>query len=181
MAGEQTAEPVDDGFELPLVKLTKEDVYGALFVHSRTDETYRDSLLKFQTWIMNFAEEQIRPLRETGDFSEAELEKIRQKSSVISPITLTLYLHWLQMEQFMKLPDSEKERYLLEKLPDRFKARFKGNASCRKAREILPEEEKPSEEEEDSEGHREMGKVSFAEFLKEFGEEVKRKLAEKGG
>lgn len=180
MSGDKITESTDDGFELPLVKITKEDVYGALFVHCKTEEPYKDSLLEFQTWIMNFAEEQIRPLRETGEFTDGELEKIRQKVCVISPITLTLYLHWLQMEQFMKMPDSEKERYLLEKLPDRFKARFRGNASCRKAREVLPEEEKANTTEEEQDGQKNR-RMSFAEFLKEFGEEVKQKLAQHGG
>ena len=131
----------DDDFELPLVKCTKMDVFNALFVHHPADEPYKDGLLKLQTWILNFAEEQVKPLRESELFTEDQVEEIKKKYSVISPITLTLYTHWLQMEQFIKMTDSEKEKHMLERLPDRFKARFRGNAACRSAREETPDEE----------------------------------------
>ena len=88
--------PKDDAeIELPLVKLSKEDVYGALFVHTGdAKDLYKDALLKFQTWIVNFSEEQVKPLRESGCFTEDEIEQIKKKSCVISPITLTLYIHY---------------------------------------------------------------------------------------
>lgn len=126
--------------ELPLVKCTQSDVYGSLFVNSPNDETYRDGLLKLQTWILNFAEEQVRPLRDSGMFTEEQLVEVKRRYSVISPITLTLYYHWLQAEQFIKMTDSEKEKWMLDKLPDRFKARFRGNAACRNAREVSSDE-----------------------------------------
>lgn len=168
----------DTDIELPLVKLTKSDVLGALFVHTgNVKELYRDALLKLQTWIINFAEEQVRPLRESGCFSDDEIETIKKKSCVISPITLTLYIHWLQMESFLKMTDSEKEKYLLEKIPDRFKARFKGNAACRNAREVMPEEEAESEAESQKDNEKEVRqRMSFVEFLRSFGAEVKREL-----
>ncbi|MBO6031833.1 MAG: hypothetical protein J6Q22_10370 [Prevotella sp.] len=131
----------DTSIDLPLVNITKRDVLGALFVETDTLETFHDAILKLQTWIINFSEEQVTPLRESGCFTEEEIEVIKEKAKVISPITLTLYLQWLQMERFSQLSYSEKERMLLEKIPDRFKARYKGNISCRNAREISPEEE----------------------------------------
>lgn len=175
MASESIA---DAEIELPLVKLTKEDVYGALFVHSNSaKETFKDILLKLQTWVVNFAEEQVRPLRESGCFTDDEIEGIRRKACVISPITLTLYIQWVQMEYFLKLPDSAKERYLLEKMPDRFKARFRGNASSRNARELLPDEEMGSSKDEDSkEARNRILKMSFAEFVKEMGEEIRKEV-----
>ena len=168
----------DAEIELPLVKLTKTDVLGALFVHIENEgESYKDALLKLQTWIINFAEEQVRPLRESGYFTDDEIEKIKKKSCVISPITLTLYIHYLQMESFVRMTDSEKEKYLLERIPDRFKARFKGNAACRNAREVMPEEEAEKAEDTNAENDSEaIQRKSFAEFLQEFGEEVKREL-----
>ena len=177
MKSSQTESVSDDmAIDLPLVKLEKEDVYGALFVHTdNMDELYQDALRKLQIWIMNYAEEMVKPLRECGEFSEDEIEAIRKKSCVISPITLTLYLHWLQIESFSKMTDSEKERYLLEKIPDRFKARFKGNAACRNAREVPPEEEASNAESESEEEVLERKrKESFEEFVKEFGEEVRK-------
>lgn len=173
-------QPKEDNtdIELPLVKLTKTDVLGALFVHTdNVKELYRDALLKLQTWIINFAEEQVRPLKESGCFLDDEIETIKKKSCVISPITLTLYIHWLQMESFVKMTDSEKEKYLLEKIPDRFKARFKGNAACRNAREVKPEEEAAAEDELQTGDDKEtLQRMSFVEFLQRFGAEVKHEL-----
>lgn len=165
--------------ELPLVNLSPTDVYGALFVHtSNQKELYRDALMKLQTWIMNYAEAVVKPLRDSGAFSEEYVEGIKKKSCVISPLTLTLYLHWLQMEQFCKKPDSEKERYFLQKIPDRFKSRYKGNAACRNAREVSPDEETA---EKDDIGRAEnfelKRKMTFVEFLKEFGEVVKQGMS----
>lgn len=171
---------IDGGdIELPLVNITEGDVYGALLVHTSHTETFKDGILKLQTWIMNFSEEQITPLRESGKFTDAELEDIRKKVCVISPMTLALYIHWLQMESFIKMTDSEKERVLLEKIPDRFKARYKGNASNRQARETTAEEEaeKAIGETESKEERVEKARnLSFKEYLKICGEVI---LAEK--
>ena len=173
------AEADDVEIELPLVKITKSDVLGALFVHTGdAKELYKDALLKLQTWIVNFAEEQVKPLRESGKFTDAEIDSIKKKTCVISPITLTLYIHWLQMEEFVKMSDSKKEKFLLEKIPDRFKARYRGNASCRNAREVTAEEEAAKMDDETSNGSsaEEMRRISFVEFLKEFGAEIRKEL-----
>lgn len=170
----QISAPHDTDIDLPLVNIDKTDVLGALFVHTdNQDELYHDALLKFQTWIMNFAEEQIAPLRDSGQFTDDEIEQIKKKCCVISPITLTLYLHWLQMEDFSKIPDAEKERILLEKVPDVFKARYKGNASCRNAREVTPDEELVADDNpETAENKEKRMKMSFAEFIKDFGRRI---------
>ena len=77
------------------------------------------------------------------------------------------------MEAFQKLPDSEKERILLEKVPDQFKARYKGNASCRNAREVSPDEEDDGDDDEESaEGKNRLMNMSFEDFLKVFGKQV---------
>ena len=139
-------------------------------------ETLRDGVLKIETWIMNFAEEQIAPLRESGELNEEEIDEIKKKMCVISPITLTLYTHWLQMESYIKMPDSEKEKELLKKVPDRFKARYRGNAANRQARETTPDEEIAKEEDSNDNSAEEQKRrqsMTFNEFLKEFGEEVK--------
>lgn len=170
--------PIEDtAIDLPLVNIDKTDVLGALFVHTNNvGELYHDALLKLQTWILNFAEEQVAPLRESGCFTEDEVEQIKKRICVISPITLTLYLHWLQMEEFSKLPDSEKEKMLLEKLPDQLKARYKGNAACRNAREVSADEELSSIDSPDSaETKDKMLHMSFEEFLKDFGERMRTK------
>ena len=161
----------DTAIDLPLVNIDKTDVLGALFVNTdNVGELYHDALLKLQTWVINFTEEQIAPLRDSGCFSDDELEKIRKNICVISPITLTLYLHWLQMEEFSKLPDSEKEKRLLEKLPDQFKARYRGNASCRNAREVSPDEELADEDNSDTAESKDRKiHMSFAEFVADFG------------
>ena len=154
----------DTAIDLPLVNIDKTDVLGALFVHTNNvGELYHDALLKLQTWILNFAEEQVSPLRESGCFTEDEVEQIKKRICVISPITLTLYLHWLQMEEFAKLPDQ-------------FKARYKGNAACRNAREVSADEELSSIDSPDSaETKDKMLHMSFEEFLKEFGERMRTK------
>lgn len=168
----------DTAIDLPLVNLSKTDVLGALFVETdNPSEMYHDALLKLQTWVVNFSEEQVAPLRESGCFTDEEIEQIKKKACVISPITLTLYLHWLQMEKFLKLPDSEKEKILLEKLPDQFKARYKGNAACRNAREVSTDEEFSGEDSQDnSETKRKNQNKTFAEFLKDFGMKVREAL-----
>ena len=168
-------ETEDTAIDLPLVNIDKRDVLGALFVHTdNIGELYHDALLKFQTWIMNFTEEQLSPLRESGCFTDEELDNIKKKICVISPLTLTMYLHWLQMEEFSKLTDSEKEKILLEKMPDIFKARYKGNASCRQAREISPDEEIENDDNlGTAENRDQIMKMSFEEFLKSFGEKIK--------
>lgn len=171
----------DTAIDLPLVNIEKTDVLGALFVHTDNhSELYHDALLKLQTWIINFADEQIAPLRESNCFTEEELEDIKKKMCVISPITLTLYLHWKQMEDFSRLPDSEKERILLEKLPDQFKARYKGNAACRNAREVSPDEELSTEDNPDSAERRHTKlEMTFEDFLKDFGRRIKEELEKK--
>lgn len=168
----------DMDIDLPLVKVSKEDVYGALFVHTNNmGELYHDALMKLQTWIMTYAEEVVKPLREFGKFTDAYIDSLKRKTCVISPLTLTLYLHWLQMEQFAKMTDSEKEKILLEKIPDRFRARYKGNASCRNAREVSQEEETTGEEgQSETEVVAHKRQMTFVEFLKEFGEEVKQAI-----
>lgn len=140
----------DTAIDLPLVNISKTDVLGALFVHTdNSGDLYRKAIDKLQMFIVEFAKEQVAPLRESGCFTEAELELYEKKACVISPLTLALYLHYLQMQVFARLPDSEKERMLLEKLPDQFKARYKGNAACRNAVEEVQREPEDTEVEED--------------------------------
>lgn len=162
--------PQSADIELPLVKIGSSDVLGALFVSSSNEEeTLADSLLKLQTWIVNFAEEQVKVLRDSELIPEEEIEEIKRKICVISPITLTLYLQWLQMESFCRMPDSEKERYMLEKMPDRFRARFRRNLACRNARETSSDNEAVAEaEESDVERMHHRQNMSFIEFLREF-------------
>ena len=164
---------IDDGeIELPLINITEGDVYGALLVHTSYNETFNDSILKLQTWIMNFSEEQIAPLRDSGKFTDDELEDIKKKICVISPMTMALYIHWLQMESFIKLPDSEKEKILLEKIPDRFKARYKGNASNRQAREVSSTEEAEKIVSESVCDKEDFYSETFHEYLKKLGAEI---------
>jgi hypothetical protein len=141
-----------------------------------------DSILKLQTWVLNYAEEQVCCLRDMSGFAEEDVEAIKRKICVISPLTISLYVHWLQMESYIKMPYSEKERILLEKMPDRFRARYKGNVSCRQARELTEEEisaAKGDETGEDVNADINRQRQSFEEFLKDFGETVKQAL-EKG-
>lgn len=130
----------DFGIELPLIRCTAQDVCGALFPVMPAAEPWKSIFFKLQTWIMNYAEEQIRPLAKAGIMTAEELERLKASVAVISPITVSLYVHCLQEEQFSSKSDMEKERWLLEKVPDRFKARFKGNLSCRNARELTEDE-----------------------------------------
>ena len=177
MSKDAKTEADETTIDLPLVNISKRDVLGALMVHGETLESFKDSILKMQTWVVNFAEEQVAPLRESGCFTEEEIELIKKKSCVISPITLTLYVHWLQMEVFSKLPDSEKERILLNKIPDRFKARYKGNASSRNAREVSPDEEDLNGDSPDNAESRErIQHMSFVEFVKMFGEKIRSEM-----
>ena len=93
-----------------------------------------------QTWILNYAEEQVAVLRENGVLSDEEIDKIKSSIAVISPITMTLYAHWVQKREMEKVPDAEKEKWLFNRIPDRFKARFKANEGNRKSREVTAEE-----------------------------------------
>lgn len=157
----------DTAIELPLVKISKHEVLGALMVHFPQSELYHDALTKLQTWILNFAEEQVQPLRECEMFTEEEIDDIKKKYCVISPLTLTLFLQYVQMEQFLKLSDSEKEAYLLHKMPERFRARFAGNIANRDARESDGEEDAETEDNStDGQGQ------SLDEFLRVFGAEI---------
>ena len=174
----QAEKKEDDDYEieLPLVNVTEENVLDVIMSCHDLTESLRDGVLKIETWIMNFAEEQIAPLRDSGYLSEEEIDEIKKKMCVISPITLTLYTHWLQMESYIKLPDSEKEKELFKKVPDRFKARYKGNASNRQARDVTADEEIVKTEERHSDSAEELKRrqsMTFVDFLKEFGEEVK--------
>lgn len=170
--------------ELPLVKVTEKEVYETLLVNTPFSESFKDGVLKLETWIMNFAEEQVAPLRDSAQFTENEIDAIKKKVCVISPITLTLYTHWLQMESFLRLPDSEKEKFLLGKMPNRFKARFKGNASNRQAREITADEEAAKDKGAQNDSADEMKRrqgLSLMEFLKEFGNLIKEELKSNEG
>lgn len=169
---------------LPMVNVKEENVLDVLITLHDSSEPLKDGVLKIQTWIMNFAEEQIAPLRESGEFTEDEIDAIKRKMCVISPLTLSLYTHWFQMEQYIKMPDSEKERVLMEKMPDRFKARFRGNASNRQAREVATTEEIQGEEsgkESSAEQIKRMQNMTFVEFLKELGRELGDRLRTKDG
>ena len=149
------SEDEDTSIDLPLVNIEKTDVLGALFVHTDNhQELYHDALLKLQTWIINFAEEQIVPLRDSNCFTEEEIDDIKKKMCVISPITLTLYLHWKQMEDFSRLPDSEKERILLEKLEN---------------------EENP----DSAENRHYKLEMTFNDFLKDLGKRIKEESKQK--
>ena len=66
----------DIEIDLPLVNIDKKDVLGALLVHGENGETMKDSLMKLQTWVMTFADEQVAPLRESGCFTDEEMERI---------------------------------------------------------------------------------------------------------
>lgn len=134
--------PITDelNFQLPLRRMSQFDVCGVLFTLHPVEELWKDAILKLQTWIINFAEEQVAPLRESGEFTDEEIEKIKANSAVISPITVALYSHYMQMEAFAKMSDAEKEKWLLQRLPDRLKARFKGNVSNRNARDATEAE-----------------------------------------
>mgnify|MGYP003289258493 CR=1 FL=1 len=172
----------DVSFDLPLVKITEADVIQTLLIHTPFTEKMADSILKLQTWVLNYAEEQVCCLRDMPGFVEEEVEAIKRKICVISPLTISLYVHWLQMEAYIKMPYSEKERILLEKMPDRFRARYKGNVSCRQARELTEEEisaAKGDETDEDINADINRQRQSFEEFLKDFGETVQQAL-EKG-
>lgn len=134
--------------QLPMRRCTIEDVCGVLFPICPPEDLWKDALLKLQTWILNYAEEQVSVLRECGALSDEEIEKIKSSIAVISPITMTLYAHWVQERGIVKIPDAEKEKWLFDRLPDRFKARFKANEGNRKSREVTAEELAASEEEE---------------------------------
>lgn len=156
-------DPEDTSIDLPLVNISKTDVLGALFVHTdNPKDLYRKAIDKLQMFIVEFAKEQVSPLRESGCFNEEELELYEKKACVISPLTIALYLHYLQMQIFSRLPDSEKERMLLEKLPDQFKARYKGNAACRNAVEGIQRD--PEDTEAEEEPNEENG--SLIDYLK---------------
>ena len=123
-------------------------------------------------------------MRDSGQFTDDEIEDIKRKICVISPITLTLYIHWLQMESYIKMSDPEKEKMLLEKITDRFKARYKGNASNRQAREPSPDEEVANGcqgQPNDAEELKRKRNMTFTEFLKEFGEEIKKTIGQDEG
>lgn len=174
----QAEERRDNNYEieLPLVNATEENVLDVIMSCHDYGESIRDGVLKIETWIMNFAEEKISHLRELGILSESEIEEIKKKMCVISPLTLTLYTQWIQMNAYIKMTDSENEKELLKKLPDRFKARYRGNAANRQARETTPDEESAKEEDSNDNSAEEQKRrqsMTFNEFLKEFGEEVK--------
>lgn len=170
--GIQQAE--DFEIELPLVKVAREDVLGALFIYTRdSSELYKDALLKLQTWIINFAEEQVQSAYGDGEENEIARGELKKKIAVISPFTLALYFHWVQLELYAKMSGAEKENYIFEKIPDRFRARFKKNKACRNAREVSPEEETADGELRREEKNR-WG-LSFAEFLKEVGVQIRAK------
>lgn len=166
----------DIAIELPLVNIRQEEVLGALFVITKNaNELYKDALLKLQTWIMNYAEEMVKPLRDCDDATEDLIEAIKGKTCVISPITLALYIHRLQLDNFSKMTDSEKERYFLERLPDRFKARYKGNATCRFARETNPEECTINQDVSNNEYEcHDLQGITFAEFLRVLGAQIQQ-------
>lgn len=171
----QSREADDAAIELPLVKLDKEEVFRALFVYSsNVEDLYQDALLKLQTWIVNYAEEMVKPIRDSSVFTEDEVEAIKKKTCVISPLTLTLYLFWLQKENFSKMTDVKKEKLLLAKCPERFKARYWGNAASRNAREPSEEEDLQRSKPESTKTSRmEKKHMSFIEFLREFGEAIR--------
>lgn len=126
--------------QLPLRRCTIEDVCGVLFPICPQEDLWDDALLKLQTWILNYAEEQVAVLRESGVLTDEEIDKIKSSIAVISPITMTLYAHWVQKSEMEKVPDAEKEKWLFNRIPDRFKARFKVNEGNRKSREVTAEE-----------------------------------------
>lgn len=177
----QAEERKDNNYEieLPLVNATEENVLDVIMSCHDYGESIRDGVLKIETWIMNFAEEKISHLRELGILSESEIEEIKKKMCVISPLTLTLYTQWIQMNAYIKMTDSENEKELLKKVPDRFKARYRGNASNRQARETTIEEECSNETtklDSDVEELKRRQSMTFNEFLKELGEEIKSSL-----
>jgi hypothetical protein len=166
-------------FDLPIIRVSEEDILGALFVYCPTQEKIEDSVLKLQTWVLNYAEEKVAILRDIEQISDEEVEAIKNKICVISPLTLALYINWVQNRLDKNTLSSERERRFLKKMPDRFKARYKGNAACRQARELTEEELDQTKGDytgEDEEDKVKFQRMTFLEFLKVFGEIVKEKM-----
>lgn len=127
--------------QLPMLRCTLTDVCGVLFAIVPHTESWEVTLEKMQAWIIGeYTESQLDLFRQLNAFSDEDLERLAKALRVISPITLSLYVHKLQAEAFAKMSDAEKERSLLKRIPDRFKPRLKGNQSCRNGREPTAEE-----------------------------------------
>ena len=157
--------PTEKDFHLPLRRVSVDDVCKVLFTLQPPEEPWSKSIFFLESWISQFAEEQIETLKEYGEISDKELEKIRQNTAVISPITLPLYAMSKQFDQYAKMSDSYKEERLFEKWPDRLKARFKGNASNRNARDVsdvelaIAKAEQQAEEKNGNDDFHSLGEV----------------------
>lgn len=147
--------PTEKDFHLPLRRVSVDDICIVLFTLQPPEEPWSKSIFFLESWISQYAEEQIETLKEYGEITEKELSQIRANTAVISPITLSLFAMAKQFDQYIKLSDSYKEERLFEKWPDRLKARFKGNASNRNARDVSEVElaiEKAKKQNEGKEG-----------------------------
>ena len=101
--------PTEKDFHLPLRRVSVDDVCRVLFTLQPPEETWIKSIFFLESWISQFAEEQIESLKEYAETSEKEFEKIRVSTAVSSPITLSLYGVAQQFDQYAKLSDAYKE------------------------------------------------------------------------
>lgn len=137
-------EETEDNIEptLPLRGITLQELREALFVNGKASEKMSDTLLKLESGICNYAKKKLLPISAIEGISEDDLARLMENLSVISPFTLMLFLGAEIKRQTAAHKPSlvEMEAKMLEMMPDRFRARYKGNLSNRHSRELTDEE-----------------------------------------
>jgi len=134
---------------LPLKGISELDFGGCLFINGCSDETDADTILKLESFSVDFAKREVLPLLDFPTyFSEETVNGLMEALSVISPLTLMLFFNeeLRRANEKNKITPADMEAAFLERMNGRIRARYKSNLTNRNAREVTEEEEKPEDE-----------------------------------
>ena len=168
MSDSQLIEP-----SLPLRGITLQELRGALLVNGNTEESLNDTLFSLENYICNLSKNMLLPLTQIDGVSEEDISRIETTITVISPFTLMMFFdnELQRTDDLGKIPYSKKESFLLERFPDKLRARYKRNIADRHARELTEDESDAGESdavtEETTSDNRAFGRIVDLLFAKD--------------
>lgn len=135
---------------LPLKGISSLALRGMMFVNG-SDDVLKDTMLKMETYICDAAKRKSLEMYSVDVFPEDDAIGLMDSLSVISPLTVMEFFYAEGLKSMGKeVTPAKMEAFLLDKMPDRFSARYKDNLGNRHARDC-------DYESSDDDGHDEDG------------------------
>lgn len=116
---------------LPLRGMTEDQLMDVLMIQFPLTEKLQDSINQLETFIAGYAADERSRFEDDPKmhFTDDELDAISEFESVISPLTIQMYLSDCHMKEigWDKMSDAQKERHTLALYPGRFCAHYAEN------------------------------------------------------